>query len=238
MRALVLLQLLPLLVSPGIAAPRTDSRSEQPDSERIQNLFIPGPDHLSILQAYLKEKDPLEENASNMKRETTILHLFALHDFDKSGFLDGLELMRLLHGVQTIRLQEEPAHDSVISLVDEVLEKQDLNKDGLLSAQEIVTPPVYTEDAPPVHVAIPAPQTGDLQGSSDNDTNTNEEKIETDNPPAEDDNAHIQINDSAPPPEDAIQSQEDGGNEKINVIEVVLDEEEEEEEKHEAGNEM
>ncbi|XP_068135892.1 cell growth regulator with EF hand domain protein 1 isoform X2 [Hyperolius riggenbachi] len=112
----------------------------------------------SFLQEYLQEEDPLEEKTSDLKRETVILRLFLLHDFDKSGLLDGLELMRLLSGVLAKILLKEPAEDSVVSLVDEILVKQDVNQDGLLSAQELVTPPASTaEEIPSLHVALPVP---------------------------------------------------------------------------------
>ncbi|XP_018431005.1 PREDICTED: cell growth regulator with EF hand domain protein 1, partial [Nanorana parkeri] len=87
-----------------------------------------------------------------------ILHLFVLHDFDKSGFLDGLELLRLLRRILAKHLQRDPAEESVVFLVDDILGTRDLNQDGLLSAQELVTPPVSkAEDSPPVNVALPIP---------------------------------------------------------------------------------
>ncbi|XP_075057096.1 cell growth regulator with EF hand domain protein 1 [Mixophyes fleayi] len=236
MSALILLHLLPLLVSPGLAAPRTGSRSEPSEGGRILNPFALGADNLSLLQGYLKDKDPLEENAADMKREKVILHLFVLYDFDKNGLLDGLELMRLLSGILTKSLQEEPAQKSVVSLVDEVLDKQDLNLDGLLSVQELVTPPVYTEeDTLSVHVAIPPPAAHtDLPVALDNDPNKEIiTEVETSDQPAEDVLLNqIQINDPASHPAEGIVIQdepEDVSEEKVIEVEGVLVPEEEEE---------
>ncbi|KAM3931486.1 cell growth regulator with EF hand domain protein 1 isoform 1-T2 [Leptodactylus fuscus] len=159
MRGWLLLRLLPLLFGHGLAAPRTDSRSGQPDAINITNPFTPGEEHLSILHGYLQEKDPLGKNDTNMTRETAILHLFLLHDYDKSGLLDGLELMQLLYGILTKDLQEKPTEDAVISIVDEVLETQDINLDGLLCAQELVNSVSYKdkESMAPAHIVIPPP---------------------------------------------------------------------------------
>ncbi|XP_041421090.1 cell growth regulator with EF hand domain protein 1 isoform X2 [Xenopus laevis] len=155
--------LLPILLGQGWAAPRT-----------IQGG--------SLLQGYLKEKDPLEANASNLKRETAILHLFLLHDYDKSGRLDGLELMRLLSGILSHASPGEPTHESVIHMVDEVLERQDLNRDGLLSAPELVTPPIYAseEDVSQdnVSMVIPPPQESQRLDNLENPTDTNEKNDE------------------------------------------------------------
>ncbi|OCT81590.1 hypothetical protein XELAEV_18028414mg [Xenopus laevis] len=176
--------LLPILLGQGWAAPRTiqGGRSEQDGSVQIRNPFSKGPEELSLLQEYLKKKDPLETNASNLKRETAILHLFLLHDYDKSGHLDGLELMQLLSGILSHTSQGEPTHESVIHMVDEVLERQDLNRDGLLSAPELVTPPIYAseEDVSQdnVSMAIPPPQEPQGLDNSETPTDTNEKQDE------------------------------------------------------------
>ncbi|XP_063297920.1 cell growth regulator with EF hand domain protein 1 isoform X1 [Pelobates fuscus] len=159
--------LLSLLLCQVMTAPRTaqDDRSKQ-DDPKIQNPFSSGAEQLRFLQGYLEHADPLEKNAFSFKREKAILHLFLLHDFDKSGELDGLELMQLLNGTLSQRMQEQPPPINIIRLVDEVLDKQDLNRDGLLSAPELlmapvnVTEPITEEDqsTDTFHVAIPLPQ--------------------------------------------------------------------------------
>ncbi|XP_069829399.1 cell growth regulator with EF hand domain protein 1 isoform X2 [Dendropsophus ebraccatus] len=230
----VLLQLLPLLFSHGLAAPRTDSRSGQHEKLNISNPFTPGEEHLSVLHEYLQEKDPLGENYSHITQETAILHLFVLHDYDKSGLLDGLELMRLLYGVLTRGLQEKPTEDWVISVVDDVLEKQDVNLDGLLSAQELVNSVSYKENGikdsaqivipPPIGVPADGPP-----GLVDIDlSNTEEsEKAELHGQPAEDHHTSLdQPNHPAPPPSEASQEQADVVH-HVDVVEEVTSEVEE-----------
>ncbi|XP_075705385.1 cell growth regulator with EF hand domain protein 1 [Rhinoderma darwinii] len=240
MRGLVLVWLLPMFLSHGLAAPRTDSRSGQSDGIRISNPFTAAEEHLSVLHGYLKEQDPLGENDSNMTRETAILHLFVLHDYDKSGLLDGLELMQLLYGVLTRRLQEKPTEYSVISLVDEVLEIQDVNRDGLLSAQELMDSLSFNEEAitDSAHMAIPPPVGGQSEKlPAPMDSHKEEtEKPELLHQPAE---VNYIPQDPAPPPAESMTSQEepdvvnndDVAEEVTNEVELVEMPGEEEEDK-------
>ncbi|KAG9467532.1 hypothetical protein GDO78_014784 [Eleutherodactylus coqui] len=206
MRGLFPLRLLLLLLVPVLAAPRTDSRSGESDGINISNPFIPREEHLSVLHGYLQEKDPLGENDTNMTRETAILRLFVLHDYDKSGLLDGLELMHLLYGILTKGLQEKPVEDSVISVVDDVLEKQDMNLDGLLSAQELVDSLSYKEMVDSAHIVIPPPVGAPVYGDLSNTEES--EKAELREQPTE---VHDvpQTNNLAPPPAEAMNSQEE-----------------------------
>eukprot|EP00079_Xenopus_tropicalis_P013912 XP_002943516.2 PREDICTED: cell growth regulator with EF hand domain protein 1 [Xenopus tropicalis] len=222
MRAVCALLLLPILLGQGWAAPRAlqGGRSEHVG---IRNPFSQGPEELSLLQGYLKEKDPLETNASNLRREKAILHLFLLHDYDKSGCLDGLELMQLLSGILSHASQGEPTHESVIQMVDEVLERQDLNRDGLLSAPELVTPPIYAseEDVSQdnVSLVIPPPQESQGLDNMENPTDTNEkpdeemEVQEVEDPSEQEDGPQPSPSDSpvAPEPENEENIQEEAG---------------------------
>ncbi|XP_073529784.1 cell growth regulator with EF hand domain protein 1 [Phyllobates terribilis] len=217
MRGLVLVHLLPLFFSHGFAAPRTDSRSGPSDTINISNPFTPGEEQLSILHGYLQEKDPLGENDTNMSRETAILHLFVLHDYDKSGLLDGLELMQMLYGVLIKGMQEKATEESIISVVDDVLEKQDVNLDGLLSAQELVNSVSYKqgESQDSAHIVIPPPMgvpAEELPAPGDSDLANKEgsEKPELNQEPAEVHNIHPDpTNDLAPPSAEVIGSQEE-----------------------------
>ncbi|XP_073413861.1 cell growth regulator with EF hand domain protein 1 [Dendrobates tinctorius] len=217
MRGLVLVQLLPLFFRHSFAAPRADSRSGPSDNIDLANPFTLGEEQLSILHGYLQEKDPLGENGSNMSRETAILHLFVLHDYDKSGLLDGLELMQMIYGILTKGMQEKAAEESVISVVDDVLEKQDVNLDGLLSAEELVNSVVYKqgESQYSAHVVIPPPMgvpAEELHGPGDSDLSNKEdsEKPELNQEAAEVLNIHPDpSNNPAPPSAEAISSQED-----------------------------
>ncbi|XP_040203906.1 cell growth regulator with EF hand domain protein 1 isoform X2 [Rana temporaria] len=210
MMALLLILLAPLLFSSSLAAPRSGDRLEA--QENVLNPFTLGNEQLSLLQGYLRDEDPMEESTSDMKRETVILHLFVLHDFDKSGLLDGLELMRLLRRILAKSLQKEPSEDLVISLVDDILVKQDLNQDGLLSTQELVTPPVFkAEDSPPLNVALPIPP-GAHPPAQENEaeiqTNTTNASEPADQEAESKDNMKEQTHDPAPSQEEAEATQE------------------------------
>lgn len=70
-----------------------------------------------------------EENAPKLSEEDTIFYLFALHDANGDGFLDGHELLQAFtdfgegHGdVSKYLLLEE-----VTEMIDHVLEEDDLN---------------------------------------------------------------------------------------------------------------
>ncbi|XP_075451266.1 cell growth regulator with EF hand domain protein 1 isoform X2 [Ascaphus truei] len=186
-----------------------------------------------------------------------ILHLFLLHDYDKSGRLDGLELMQLLKGILSQNSPTKPPPESVILVVDEVLEKQDLNRDGLLSAPELVTPPVYAseplfEEDPSqdtMHLAIPPPQgtpREERQGILENITKT--EKKQGEGPGSEpmdaQDISKDQTNDPAPSREEAYEnSQEEpveGDNEELTdeTIPKIAGGQEEQEKEEEEKQDM
>ncbi|XP_064304516.1 cell growth regulator with EF hand domain protein 1 isoform X2 [Phalacrocorax carbo] len=76
-----------------------------------------------------------------MTREQALLYLFVLHDHDRSGRLDGLELLQLLGAVLAQRDGGRPDPDTVAALVDQVLEQQDLSGDGLLDPSELLRSP-------------------------------------------------------------------------------------------------
>uniref|UniRef100_A0A8C6W6P7 Cell growth regulator with EF hand domain protein 1 n=2 Tax=Nannospalax galili TaxID=1026970 RepID=A0A8C6W6P7_NANGA len=82
----------------------------------------------------------MEEEPEHMNREQVLLYLFALHDYDQSGQLDGLELLSML----TAALAPGAAHfpiNPVILVVDKVLETQDLDGDGLMTPAELINFP-------------------------------------------------------------------------------------------------
>ncbi|KAI7789470.1 hypothetical protein IRJ41_006099, partial [Triplophysa rosa] len=69
--------------------------------------------------------------------------LFSLYDYDRSGQMDGLELMQLLTDFLSYQAIRPKSTDSVVSLVDHLLQTQDLNQDGLLAPSELLS---YTLD--------------------------------------------------------------------------------------------
>ncbi|XP_031211699.1 cell growth regulator with EF hand domain protein 1 isoform X3 [Mastomys coucha] len=147
--------MLPLLLLPlGQAAPKDGIARLDPEVQQqlTPNPFQPGPEQLRRLQNYLKGLEKMEENPEHMNREQVLLSLFALHDYDQNGQLDGLELLSML----TAALAPEAAHfpiNPVILVVDTVLETQDLDGDGLMTPAELINfpgdAPKHAEPLPP-----------------------------------------------------------------------------------------
>nr|XP_021137372.1 cell growth regulator with EF hand domain protein 1 [Columba livia] len=82
-----------------------------------------------------------------MTREQALLYLFVLHDHDRSGHLDGLELLQLL-GAVLAQDGGRPDPDVVAALVDRALERQDLSRDGLLDPPELLLSPGQGQGPP------------------------------------------------------------------------------------------
>lgn len=101
-------------------------------------------------------------------------------------------------------------------MVDDVLEKQDVNLDGLLSAQELVSSVSYKERemADSAHIVIPPPM--GVPAPVDSDL-SNKEEPEVHHIPQD------HSNDPAPPPAEAMTSQEepDGTHDEDEVEEVT-----------------
>uniref|UniRef100_A0A8C3BQS7 Cyclic nucleotide-binding domain-containing protein n=1 Tax=Cairina moschata TaxID=8855 RepID=A0A8C3BQS7_CAIMO len=142
-RAAPLLPLL-LLLPAACAAPRDGGhRSEAPPATRPD----PGPDPLSpeppalqLLRSAVRSLGQPEQDAEDMTREQALLYLFALYDHDRSGRLDGLELLQLLGAVLAQGGMGQPSPEAVAVLVDRALERQDRSGDGLLDPPELLLP--------------------------------------------------------------------------------------------------
>uniref|UniRef100_A0A674A7P1 Cell growth regulator with EF hand domain protein 1-like n=1 Tax=Salmo trutta TaxID=8032 RepID=A0A674A7P1_SALTR len=70
--------------------------------------------------------------------EQEVFFLFRLHDYDRSGHMDGLEMMKLL--------SEYNSHN-VVAMVDFLLQTRDLNQDGLIAPPELLSPPKLQPDS-------------------------------------------------------------------------------------------
>ncbi|KAJ6661199.1 hypothetical protein lerEdw1_015336 [Lerista edwardsae] len=138
----VLLATLLLTVSTSWAAPQDGTkRPEAPKNswhQSVLNPLHPGKESLRMLQEYLKNAGQVDGDAGAMTREQALLLLFALHDYDKSGRLDGLEFMWLLNELASQQADGQPRPDLVVLMVDSILEAQDLNQDGLLEPSELL----------------------------------------------------------------------------------------------------
>ncbi|KAM6208469.1 cell growth regulator with EF hand domain protein 1 [Sarcoramphus papa] len=140
-----LVALLLLLVPAVQAAPKAGGqRPEAPTGMRPD----PDPDPLSpelpmlpLLRSAVRSLGLPEQDAEAMTREQALLYLFVLHDHDRSGRLDGLELLQLLGAVLAQQDGGRPDPDAVAALVDQALERQDLSRDGLLDPPELLLSP-------------------------------------------------------------------------------------------------
>ncbi|EHH21972.1 cell growth regulator with EF hand domain protein 1 isoform X1 [Macaca nemestrina] len=150
-----------LLLPAGQAAPKDGVT--RPDSEMqhqlLPNPFQPGREQLGLLQSYLKGLERTEVQPEHLSREQVLLYLFALHDYDQSGQLDGLELLSMLTAALAPGAANSPTTNPVILIVDKVLETQDLNGDGLMTPAELINfpgeAPSHVEPGEPL---APSPQ--------------------------------------------------------------------------------
>ncbi|KAM6082025.1 cell growth regulator with EF hand domain protein 1 [Chlamydotis macqueenii] len=141
----VLLLLLLLLGPAARAAPRAAGQGPEvpaatgpdPDPDPFSPELLP----LPLLRSAVRGLGPPERDAEAMTREQALLYLFALHDHDGGGRLDGLELLQLLGAVLARRDGGRPRPEAVAALVDRALERRDLSGDGLLEPPELLLPP-------------------------------------------------------------------------------------------------
>ncbi|XP_049574862.1 cell growth regulator with EF hand domain protein 1 isoform X2 [Syngnathus scovelli] len=127
------------------APQREEPEQAHPDSKVLINPFGSGEEERRLLQRYIQltRKDDVQINS----RDEEVFYLFRLYDFDRSERLDGLEMMKLLSDYNSQHAPEEQANDMVVSLVDFLLQSQDVNGDGLLDASELLSPHrAHTED--------------------------------------------------------------------------------------------
>ncbi|PNI72429.1 CGREF1 isoform 7 [Pan troglodytes] len=161
MLPLMMTVLILLLLPMGQAAPKDGVT--RPDSEvqhqLLPNPFQPGQEQLGLLQSYLKGLGRTEVQLEHLSREQVLLYLFALHDYDQSGQLDGLELLSMLTAALAPGVANSPTTNPVILIVDKVLETQDLNGDGLMTPAELINfPGVAPRHVEPGEPLAPSPQ--------------------------------------------------------------------------------
>ncbi|CAL9701705.1 unnamed protein product [Knipowitschia caucasica] len=129
----------------SLAAPGQPGTSRVEDtSDELINPFQSGEDSHRLLQSYIasisKEEDQGKPEINSW--EQGVFYLFHLHDYDHSGFLDGLEMIRLLSDYNAVHRPAVVLYDKMVSLVDFLLQTQDLNQDGLFTPSELLSPPL------------------------------------------------------------------------------------------------
>ncbi|CAG5854052.1 unnamed protein product [Menidia menidia] len=128
------------LAAPGLpGSQREESLDAHPPSAAFPNPFGTGEEERRMLHSYIQIslKNQGEPELSSWEQE--VFFLFRMYDFDRSGFLDGLEMMKLLSDYNFHHAPEKVANELVVSMVDFLLQTRDLNQDGLLDPSELLT---------------------------------------------------------------------------------------------------
>ncbi|CAK6964004.1 cell growth regulator with EF hand domain protein 1 [Scomber scombrus] len=138
-----------LLIHVSLAAPgqpgtqREESADVQPPFVALANPFGSGEEDRRLLQSYIQSTLKDGEGGPEISTwEQEVFFLFRLYDYDRSGLLDGLEMMKLLSDYNSHHNPGTQANELVVSKVDFLLQTQDLNQDGLLAPSELLSPPL------------------------------------------------------------------------------------------------
>ncbi|XP_034043622.1 cell growth regulator with EF hand domain protein 1 [Thalassophryne amazonica] len=150
------------LAAPGLpGTEREVSLDTHSSSVVLANPFGSREEDHRLLQSYIQSSLKDDKGGTEINTwEQEVFFLFRLYDFDRSGFLDGLEMMKLLSDYNSHTASEAQANELVVSLVDFLLQTQDVNQDGLLAPSELLSP------------GLP-----DTQGSSSNSAPHQDQKV-------------------------------------------------------------
>ncbi|XP_029902301.1 cell growth regulator with EF hand domain protein 1 [Myripristis murdjan] len=132
------------LAAPGVpGAQREESADAPPPSAVLANPFGPGEDDRRLLQSYIQASLKDGQGGPEISTwEQEVFFLFRLYDYDRSGHMDGLEMMKLLSDYNSHNAPGAQANEPVVTMVDFLLQTQDLNQDGLLAPSELLSPPL------------------------------------------------------------------------------------------------
>ncbi|XP_056332611.1 cell growth regulator with EF hand domain protein 1 [Danio aesculapii] len=216
---LVFVIILPAL---SLCAPQVQSLSDGILAPDLANPFGSTEDNRRLLQSYIKSnlKDGQTSPELNT-REQEVFFLFSLYDYDRSGQMDGLELMQLLTDFLTYHEMMPKSTDSVVTLVDYLLQTQDLNQDGLLAPSELLSPSTMEHqensippDDSPADEALKQDETGKKpdDGDSENhqkDADVNQESEHKNKTQNTDEEQHKQTPEKAEEQQDQQQPPEE-----------------------------
>lgn len=131
------------LAAPGLPGTQGEVFEDAGPSAVLANPFGSGEENRELLQSYIRSSLKDREGAPEISSwEQEVFFLFRLYDYDRSGLLDGLEMMKLLSDYNSHRTIGSQANELVVSMVDFLLQTQDLNQDGLLAPSELLAPPL------------------------------------------------------------------------------------------------
>lgn len=91
------------------------------------------------IREHLKEEIDVKDE--NLNDEDLQFHYFKLHDSDNNNKLDGIELMNALthyHDDENSKSEEQKTYsdDEIATMIDQILEEDDKNKDGYIDYAE------------------------------------------------------------------------------------------------------
>ncbi|XP_008404019.1 cell growth regulator with EF hand domain protein 1 [Poecilia reticulata] len=128
------------LAAPGLTGTQREESDVRPPPGLI-NPFGSGEEERRLLQSYIQKSLRNSQGSPDITSwEQEVFFLFRLYDYDRSGFLDGLEIMKLLSDYNSHHALGPEASEQVVSMVDFLLQTQDLNQDGLLDPSELLSP--------------------------------------------------------------------------------------------------
>eukprot|EP00063_Salmo_salar_P077178 XP_014052013.1 PREDICTED: cell growth regulator with EF hand domain protein 1-like isoform X1 [Salmo salar] len=136
-----------LLAHQCVSAPQVpgDQRVESAGAPlTLANPFGSGDEERRLLQSYIKANLKEGQGGPDSTWEQEVFFLFSLHDYDRSGDMDGLEMMKLLSEYNSHNTPGEQSAEpvrGVVDMVDFLLQTQDLNMDGLIAPPELLSPP-------------------------------------------------------------------------------------------------
>ncbi|XP_032371694.1 cell growth regulator with EF hand domain protein 1 [Etheostoma spectabile] len=136
--------------APGLpGTQREESVNVHPAAVALANPFGTRDDDHRLLKSYIQSS--LKEGQGGPEISTweqEVFFLFRLYDYDRSGLLDGLEMMKLISEYNSHHTPGTQANEPVVSMVDFLLQTQDLNQDGLLAPSELLSPSLpHTQDS-------------------------------------------------------------------------------------------
>ncbi|XP_067311397.1 cell growth regulator with EF hand domain protein 1 [Pseudorasbora parva] len=168
--------ILPLL---SLCAPQAQKTlSDDIPAPDLANPFGSSEENRRLLQSYIKSS--LKEGQTSPElntREQEVFFLFSLYDYDRSGQMDGLELMQLLTDFLTYNEIMPKSTDSVVSLVDYLLQAQDLNQDGLLAPSELLSSSTIEHQQDDSIVLPDPPADKDLKQDGDSETHQQDAEV-------------------------------------------------------------
>lgn len=132
------------LAAPGLpGTEREELADAPPPSAKLANPFGSGDEDRRLLQTYIQAHLKDGQGGPEISTwEQEVFFLFRLYDYDRSGHMDGLEMMKLLSDYNSHNAPGAQTNEPVVTMVDFLLQTQDLNQDGLLAPSELLSPPL------------------------------------------------------------------------------------------------